>query len=75
MRLTYQYRLRLTKEQEGAIEHWLSMLQSQYNFLLADRFDWYEQSRCQVDRCPNLRRIDLGTETLIAKYYKTQLSG
>ncbi|PSO92136.1 MAG: transposase [Cyanobacteria bacterium QS_9_48_30] len=52
MRLTYQYRLRLTKEQEGAIEHWLSMLQSQYNFLLADRFDWYEQSRCQVDRCP-----------------------
>ncbi|PSO73029.1 MAG: transposase, partial [Cyanobacteria bacterium QH_3_48_40] len=52
MRLTYQYRLRLTKEQEGAIEHWLSMLPSQYNFLLADRFDWYEPSRCQVDRCP-----------------------
>lgn len=52
MRLTYQYKLRPTKKQKEVIEHWLSMLQSQYNFLLADRLDWYENSRCQIDRCP-----------------------
>ena len=64
MRLTYQYRLRLTKEQqEGAIEHWLSMLPSQYNFLLADRFDWYEPSRCQVDRCPLVCHIEEPRDT------------
>ncbi|PSP34765.1 MAG: transposase, partial [Cyanobacteria bacterium QS_8_48_54] len=38
MRLTYQYKLRVTREQKKTIEHWLSMLPSQYNFLLADRF-------------------------------------
>ncbi len=28
------------------------MLCAQYNYLLADRFDWYEQNRSQVNACP-----------------------
>ena len=52
MRLTYQFRLRPTNSQIDKIEHWLSMLQAQYNYLLADRFDWYEHNRCRVDACP-----------------------
>jgi putative transposase len=28
------------------------MLRCQYNYLLAQRFDWYEQNRCSIDRCP-----------------------
>ncbi|MDR9405427.1 MAG: helix-turn-helix domain-containing protein, partial [Halothece sp. Uz-M2-17] len=52
MRLTYQFRLRPTRLQIDKIEHWLSMLKSQYNYLLADRFDWYEHNRCRVDACP-----------------------
>ncbi|NEQ83498.1 MAG: transposase [Moorea sp. SIO2I5] len=52
MRIAYQYRLKLTKEQRGKIDHWLSMLCSQYNYLLADRFNWYEQNRCPVNACP-----------------------
>jgi putative transposase len=28
------------------------MLCSQYNYLLADRFNWYEQNRSPVNACP-----------------------
>ena len=33
------------------------MLRYQYNYLLAQRFDWYEQNRCPVDRCPLICHI------------------
>lgn len=52
MRLAYQYRLRLTKDQIVEIERWLEMLRHQYNYLLADRFDWYERNRTSVNACP-----------------------
>ena len=51
MRTAYQYRLRPTKQQVEKIDHWLSMLCSQYNYLLADRFNWYEQNRSPVNAC------------------------
>ncbi|MFB8787342.1 MAG: helix-turn-helix domain-containing protein [Potamolinea sp.] len=38
VRTAYQYRLRPTKQQVTEIDRWLSMLCSQYNYLLADRF-------------------------------------
>ncbi|NEP54643.1 MAG: transposase, partial [Moorea sp. SIO3C2] len=52
MRAAYQYRLRLTKEQAQKVEKWLDMLRHQYNYLLADRFSWYEQNRCSINSCP-----------------------
>ncbi|NEO14052.1 MULTISPECIES: transposase [unclassified Moorena] len=52
MRTAYQYRLRLTKNQEVELERWLDMLRCQYNYLLADRFAWYEQNRCSINACP-----------------------
>ena len=60
MRIAYQYRLKLTKEQKSKIDNWLSMLCAQYNYLLADsakptlreRFTWYNQNRCPVNGCP-----------------------
>lgn len=52
MRTAYQYRLRPTKQQVSEIDRWLSMLCAQYNFLLADRFNWYEQNRCPINACP-----------------------
>jgi putative transposase len=51
MRTAYQYRLNPTKQQAKEIDRWLSMLCSQYNYLLADRFDWYERNRCSVNAC------------------------
>jgi putative transposase len=52
MRIAYQYRLRPTKQQTIEIDRWLAMLCSQYNYLLADRFDWYERNRSSVNACP-----------------------
>ncbi|AOW98733.1 transposase [Moorena producens PAL-8-15-08-1] len=54
MKSAYQYRLRLTRKQEIEIEKWLDMLRHQYNYLLAERFNWYEQNRCSINSCPLL---------------------
>ncbi|OLT61413.1 hypothetical protein BJP37_22785 [Moorena bouillonii PNG] len=52
MRLADQYRLRLNKSQISKIEKWLDRLRCQYNYLLADRFSWYEQNRSATNYCP-----------------------
>jgi len=52
MRTAYQYRLRPTKQQVIEIDKWLSMLCAQYNYLLADRCNWFEQNRSPVNACP-----------------------
>jgi putative transposase len=52
MKTAYQYKLRPTKQQVIELDKWLSMLCSQYNYLLADRFNWYEQNRCPINACP-----------------------
>jgi putative transposase len=52
MRTAYQYKLRPTKQQVIELDRWLSMLCSQYNYLLADRFDWYESNRSPINACP-----------------------
>jgi len=52
VRTAYQYKLRPTKQQVIEIDRWLSMLCSQYNYLLADRFAWYEQNRSPINACP-----------------------
>lgn len=51
MRLAYQYRLRPTKQQIATFENWLELCRRQYNYRLAERFNWWEQNRCNVDRC------------------------
>ncbi len=52
MIISYQYKIKPTKEQAAKIENTLNILRHQYNFLLAQRFNWYEQNRCSIDRCP-----------------------
>ncbi len=52
MRIAYQYKLLPTTEQKAMLNNWLSMLRHCYNWMLADRFDWYEQNRCPVNACP-----------------------
>ncbi|MEH2380293.1 MAG: transposase [Nostoc sp.] len=51
MRTSYQYRLKPTKEQIKIIDNTLDMLRYQYNYLLGQRFEWFEQNRCSIDRC------------------------
>ena len=52
MRVSYQYRLKPTISQAETIDKTLDMLRCQYNYLLAQRFDWYEMNRCSIDKCP-----------------------
>lgn len=51
MKITYQYKLRPTEEQEAVMQRWLDMLRGQYNWMLADRFDWWQFNRCAVNSC------------------------
>lgn len=51
MRTAYQYRLRLTRQQQATIDCWLELCRRQYNYRLAERFSWYEQNRCDVNAC------------------------
>ncbi|WP_315787943.1 transposase [Fischerella sp. JS2] len=51
MRLAYQYRLRPTKQQIATFERWLELCRRQYNYRLAERFNWYLENRCDIDRC------------------------
>ncbi|MEH2195561.1 MAG: helix-turn-helix domain-containing protein [Nostoc sp.] len=51
MKTSYQYRLRPRKQQVIQFDRWLDMLRCQYNFLLADRFRWYEENRCSITSC------------------------
>jgi putative transposase len=45
MRKTYQYKLLLRANQRQEIDRWLDMLRAQYNYLLRERFDWWEYNR------------------------------
>ena len=57
MRTSYQYKIKPTKEEVEKIAQTLEMLRCQYNYLLAQRFDWHEQNRCPLDRCPLICQI------------------
>jgi putative transposase len=52
MRTAYQFRLRLTTAQQSTIDQWLELARRQYNYRLAERFNWYEQNRCDINACP-----------------------
>lgn len=57
MRTSYQYKIKPTQEQVEKIARTLEMLRCQYNYILAQRFDWHEQNRCSLDRCPLICQI------------------
>ncbi|MBE9008972.1 transposase [Pseudanabaenaceae cyanobacterium LEGE 13415] len=52
MRTAYQYRLRPTSAQIASMGEWLELLRRQYNYRLGERFNWYEQNRCDINACP-----------------------
>ncbi len=39
------------------MDKWLDMLRCQYNWLLSDRFDWWEMNRTAVNACPMVSSI------------------
>lgn len=49
--LTYEFRLKPTKQQQDIFEDWLETNRRVYNYALAERKDWYHSRSCQVDAC------------------------
>lgn len=38
--------------QQDTIDQWLELARRQYNYRLGERFNWWEQNRCDVNACP-----------------------
>jgi putative transposase len=52
MKLAYQFKLLPTHEQSRRMTRWLNLLRHSYNWMLTDRFDWWEMNRCPINACP-----------------------
>lgn len=52
MKISYQYKLVPSTDQKATMNRWLDMLRHQYNWLLPDRFRWWEENRCEINACP-----------------------
>ena len=49
--LTYQYKLKVNRQQEREIIHILDVGKSVYNYALSERKDWLNSRKCLADRC------------------------
>ncbi len=49
--LTYQYKLKVNRQQEREIIHILDVCKSVYNYALSERKDWLNSRKCLADRC------------------------
>lgn len=51
MQYVHQYKLRPTESQAATLQRWLDMLKAQYNWMLADRFEWWQFNRSYINSC------------------------
>jgi putative transposase len=49
--LTFQYKLKVNQRQASAIDQWLDVCRSVYNYALRERKDWVKARKCPIDRC------------------------
>jgi putative transposase len=72
MKLSYQYRLLPTSDQRKEMTSWLEKLRLQYNWMLAERFQWWEENRSPVNSCPLICHLPLLKER--PNYYSQKRS-
>jgi putative transposase len=72
MKLAYQFKLLPTYTERCRMERWLDMLRHAYNWMLADRFNWYEMNRCSINACPLVCSIAQPREQ--PEYYRQKRS-
>lgn len=53
--LTYEFKLKPTKQQSQIFDEWLEVTRRVYNYALAERKDWYKSRSCQINSCSLLR--------------------
>ncbi|MGB7377628.1 MAG: transposase [Rivularia sp. (in: cyanobacteria)] len=51
--LTYEFKLKPTKNQIETFSEWLETHRRVYNYALAERKDWYKSRSCQIKACSN----------------------
>ncbi|NEP25465.1 MAG: transposase [Moorea sp. SIO1F2] len=49
--LTYEFKLKPTKQQSQIFDEWLEVTRRVYNYALAERKDWYKSRSCQLNSC------------------------
>ncbi|NEP48863.1 MAG: transposase [Moorea sp. SIO3C2] len=49
--LTYEFKLKPTKQQSKIFDEWLEITRLVYNYALAERKDWYKSRSCQINAC------------------------
>ncbi|NEO93045.1 MAG: transposase [Moorea sp. SIO3G5] len=49
--LTYEFKLKPTKQQSQIFDEWLEVTRRVYNYALAERKDWYKSRSCQLNCC------------------------
>lgn len=49
--LTYEFKLKPTKNQIVEFEEWLETHRRVYNYALGERKDWYKGRSCQINAC------------------------
>lgn len=52
MNIAHQYKLLPTTAQIATMKRWLDMCRAEYNYLLAERFNWWERNRNDINSCP-----------------------
>ncbi|NES64651.1 MAG: IS200/IS605 family element transposase accessory protein TnpB [Okeania sp. SIO2D1] len=51
MIITHCYKIKPTPGQSAKMDYWLELLRRHWNYALAQRLDWLNRTRCQIDRC------------------------
>lgn len=49
--LTYEFKLKPTRNQINIFQEWLETHRRVYNYALAERKDWYKSRSCQIKAC------------------------
>ncbi len=49
--LTYEFKLKPTRNQVAIFEDWLEQNRRLYNYALGERKDWFKSRSCQINAC------------------------
>ncbi|MFN4280988.1 helix-turn-helix domain-containing protein, partial [Thermosynechococcus sp.] len=49
--MTYEYKLKPTKQQAEQIDHYLEVCRQVWNYALKERKDWIASRKCSVNAC------------------------
>jgi len=68
LNLTYSYRIYPDASQEAQMLDWLEQSRRVYNYALAERRNWINSRKCQVNACSIRSEYIIPAETLYPNY-------